>query len=217
MRTMPDTIPTRFCLIRHGETDWNSERRVQGQIDISLNAAGIAQARALGAGLTAHGFAAAYSSNLLRAWETARIATAGLGLTVSPAPTLRERNFGVLQGLTMAEAALLHPDVYRQHLVRSLLSDYRGGETLAGFARRVMDGLGQMASRHAGETVLGFTHGGVLDIVYRVATGRALEAPRDFLLPNAAFNWLEQRGGRWRLISWGDCEHLESALDGALE
>ena len=217
MAAMPRTDPTRFCLVRHGETDWNSERRVQGQIDIGLNAAGVAQARALGAGLAAHTFAAAYSSNLLRAWETARIATTGLGLAVAPAPILRERNFGVLQGLTMAEAALRHPDVYRQHQVRSLQSDYQGGESLAGFAGRVMDGLAEMASWHPGQTVLGFTHGGVLDIVYRVATGRALEAPRDFLLPNAAFNWLEHSGGRWRLISWGDCEHLESALDGALE
>lgn len=214
---MPDTLPTLFCLIRHGETDWNSERRVQGQIDISLNAAGVAQARALGAGLARHSFAAAYSSDLQRAWVTAEIATAGLGLPVAPTPTLRERNFGVLQGLTMDEAALRHPDVYRQHQARSLHSDYHGGETLAGFAQRVMDGLAEMAACHAGQTVLGFTHGGVLDIVYRVATGRALEAPRNFLLPNAAVNWLEYGDGHWRLISWGDRGHLERALDGALE
>lgn len=214
---MPRTLATRFCLIRHGETDWNSERRVQGQIDIGLNAAGEAQARALAAGLARYSFAAAYSSDLLRASDTAQIATAGLGLAVSPAPALRERHFGVLQGLTMDEAVLRYPAIHRQHQARSLDSDYRGGETLAGFARRVMAGLSEMAARHAGQTVLAFTHGGVLDIVYRAATGRALEAPRDFLLPNAAVNWLEHDDGLWRLISWGDCGHLESALDGALE
>ena len=190
---------------------------MQGQIDIGLNAAGRAQARALAAGLAAHAFAAAYSSDLMRAWNTARIATAGLALAVSPAPTLRERHFGVLQGLTMDEAALRHPDVHRQHQARSLDSDYRGGETLAGFARRVMAGLTEIAACHSGHTVLAFTHGGVLDIVYRVATVRALEAPRDFLLPNAAVNWLEYSDDHWRLISWGDCAHLEVTLDGALE
>ncbi|MBK7766610.1 MAG: histidine phosphatase family protein [Sulfuritalea sp.] len=217
MPPMPRTHPTRFCIVRHGETDWNSERRIQGQIDIDLNAAGETQARALGPGLSGHSFAAVYSSDLLRAWNTARIATAGLGLAVSPAPTLRERHFGVLQGLTRDEARQRYPEIYLEHQARSLHSDYRGGETLAGFARRVTDGLAEMALRDAGQTVLAFTHGGVLDIVYRVATGRALEAPRNFLLPNAAVNWLEHSDGHWRLISWGDCGHLEGALDGALE
>lgn len=214
---MLGTPPTRFCLVRHGETDWNSERRIQGQIDVGLNAAGMTQARALGAGLARHSFAAAYSSNLLRAWDTARIATAELGLVVSPAPALRERHFGVLQGFTRDEALRHYPEVFREHQARSLHSNYRSGETLADFAGRVMAGLAEMALRHAGQTVLAFTHGGVLDIVYRVATGRALEKPRDFLLPNAAVNWLEHNDGQWRLISWGDCGHLQSALDGSLE
>lgn len=214
---MPGTLPTRFCLVRHGETDWNSERRVQGQIDIGLNAAGQAQARALAAGLARHSFAAAFSSDLLRARDTAQIATAGLGLAVSAAAPLRERHFGVLQGLTMDEAVLRYPDVHRQHQSRSLDSDYHGGETLAGFASRVMVGLAGIAASHAGQTVLAFTHGGVLDVVYRAAVGRALDAPRNFLLPNAAVNWLEHDGGHWRLISWGDCGHLQGALDGALE
>ena len=210
---MPYQHSTRFCIVRHGETDWNSERRIQGQIDIDLNAAGATQARALGAGLSGHSFAAVYSSDLLRAWNTARIATAGLGLAASPAPTLRERHFGVLQGLTRDEARQRYPAIYLEHQTRSLHSDYRGGETLTGFARRVMDGLAEMAACHAGQTVLGFTHGGVLDIVYRVATGRALEAPRNFLLPNAAVNWLERDEAGWRLISWAECGHLQRALD----
>lgn len=214
---MPRTAPTRFCLVRHGETAWNAERRIQGQIDIHLNEAGEAQAKALGLGLAGHEFAAVYSSDLCRAWDTARIASAALGLAVSAAPALRERNFGVLQGLTREEALRRHPDVYREHQARSLHSDYRGGESLAGFARRVMDGLADMALRHAGQTVLGFTHGGVLDIVHRAAAGRALEAPRNFLLPNAALNWLEHCDGDWRLISWADCGHLEASLDGELE
>lgn len=216
MPPMPSTSVTRFCLIRHGETDWNSEKRVQGQIDIDLNRAGEEQARAAAEGLREHPFAAAYSSDLLRAWRTAQIATAGRQIAVSPAPTLRERDFGVLQGLTAAEARLARPHAYRHHLARTPDYDCESGESLVTFAARVMAGLQAMAGRHPGQNVLAFTHGGVLDVVYRAAAGRALDAPRDFALPNAAFNWLEFGATGWRLIAWADCTHLQRTLDEAL-
>ena len=208
---------TRFCLIRHGETDWNGEKRIQGHIDIDLNATGEAQARAVGQGLAEHSFAAAYSSDLQRAWRTAQIATADLGLAVSPAPTFRERNFGVLQGITSHEASVQRPHAHQHHLARTPDYDYETGESLTDFAARVTTGLEALASRHRGQSVLIFTHGGVLDVVHRAATGRALNAPRDFTLPNAAFNWLEHGPDGWRLISWADCDHLNRALDEVLE
>lgn len=214
---MPSTPRTRFCLIRHGETDWNSEKRIQGQIDIDLNATGEAQARAVKAGLLGHSFAAVYSSDLLRARRTAQIATADLGLAVLPAPTLRERHFGVLQGVTANEASVQRPDVFRNHQARTPDYDYEGGESLIRFAERVMTGLNGLAVRHVGQSVLAFTHGGVLDVVRRAAVGRALDAPRDFSLPNAALNWLECSGKDWRLISWADCGHLQRALDEVLD
>lgn len=208
-----NSMNTRFCLIRHGETAWNAEKRVQGQIDIDLNAAGEAQARALRPGLAGHSFVAGYSSDLLRASRTAQIATAGLGFAVAPAPTLRERHFGVLQGITAHEASLLHPQAHHHHRARTPDYDCESGESLVVFAARVMAALDALAERHAGESVLVFTHGGVLDIVYRAAAGRALDAPRDFALPNAAFNWLEYGDTGWRLDSWADCTHLQRALD----
>lgn len=212
-----NSMTTRFCLIRHGETAWNAEKRVQGQIDIDLNAAGVAQARALRPGLACHSFAAAYSSDLLRASRTALIATAGLGLAVAPAPTLRERHFGVLQGITSHEASLLHPQAHRYHRARTPDYNCESGESLVAFAARVMAGLEILVARHAGESVLAFTHGGVLDIAYRAATARALDAPRDFPVPNAALNWVEHGDRGWRLISWADCGHLTGALDEVLE
>ncbi|MDP1614121.1 MAG: histidine phosphatase family protein [Sulfuritalea sp.] len=214
---MPARGYTRFCLIRHGETDWNSAKRIQGQIDIELNAAGVAQASALRPGLAEHSFAAIYSSDLLRAWRTAEIATSGRGLAVAPAPTLRERHFGVLQGVTSHEARERHPEVHRHHQARTPDYDYETGESLLVFAARVTAGLDELARRHAGQKVLAFTHGGVLDVVYRAATGRALDAPRDFLLSNAALNWLEYRDGSWHLISWADSRHLQAARDEILE
>jgi probable phosphoglycerate mutase len=204
---------TRFCLVRHGETDWNAEKRVQGQIDIGLNATGEAQARALADALHEHEFAAVYSSDLARAWRTACIAVQARKIAVSPAPTLRERHFGVLQGLTAAEAGMANPAAYRLHRERNPDFDYETGESLNRFADRVLTGLATMAQRHAGASVLAFTHGGVLDVVYRAATGRAIDAPRDFTLGNAALNWLDYSGGRWQLIAWADCRHLRAALD----
>jgi len=210
---MPNQPRTRVCLIRHGETAWNSERRIQGQIDIGLNAAGEAQARALRTELPAHSFAAVYSSDLLRAWRTAQIATAGLGFVVTPEPALRERHFGVLQGSTRHEAALQRPDAHHHHQARTPDYDFGNGESLIGFSARVMRCLESLVARHAGGSVLAFTHGGVLDIVHRAASGRALEAARDFPLPNAALNWLEHRNGAWRVLSWAECGHLQRALD----
>jgi probable phosphoglycerate mutase len=127
---------TRFCLVRHGETDWNSEKRVQGQIDIDLNSTGQAQARAVAEGLREHRFAAVYSSDLLRAWRTAQIAAARWQVAVSPAPTLRERDFGVLQGLTAAEARQARPHAYRHHQARTPDYDCETGESLVAFAAR---------------------------------------------------------------------------------
>lgn len=210
---MPNAPVTRFCLIRHGETDWNSEKRIQGQIDIDLNASGRAQARAVAAGLAGQAFAAVYSSDLRRAWHTAQIAAAALGLAVSPALTLRERHFGVMQGVTSAEARQHLPDVHRHHQARTPDYDFDTGESLIDFAARVLSGLDELAGRHAGASVLAFTHGGVLDIVHRAASGRALDAPRDFTLPNAAVNWVAHEGDGWRVILWADCRHLQRALD----
>ncbi|MDP2134835.1 MAG: histidine phosphatase family protein [Sulfuritalea sp.] len=210
---MSATEISRFCLIRHGETDWNGEKRIQGQIDIDLNAAGRAQARAVAGGLAGQSFAAAYSSDLRRAWHTAQIAVAELELAVAPAPTLRERHFGLLQGITSHEASERHPELHRHHQARTPDYNYETGESLIAFAARVMAGLNALADRHSGQSVLAFTHGGVLDIVYRAAKGRALDTPRDFTLPNAAFNWLERDRHGWTVISWADCRHLQVALD----
>lgn len=210
---MTATRSTRFCLVHHGETDWNGEKRIQGQIDIDLSRAGQAQARALAEALRGQSFAAVYSSDLLRAWNTARIAVAGRQIAVSPEPTLRERDFGVMQGLTAAEARLARPHAHGHHQARTPHYDYETGKSLIVFAARVTAGLQVMAERHPGQNVLAFTHGGVLDVVYRAATGRRLDAPRDFSLPNAACNWLECGEASWRLISWADCAHLQQTLD----
>ncbi|HZV55156.1 MAG TPA: histidine phosphatase family protein [Rhodocyclaceae bacterium] len=206
-------IVTRICIVRHGETDWNVERRIQGHIDVPLNAAGRAQAGAAAAGLVGEDFHAAYSSDLDRAWQTAQALAAARGLEVRTATGLRERHYGVLQGLTAAEIAERYPDSHVRYLARDPEYKFTTGESLAAFAGRIVAAVNDLAAAHPGQTLLLVSHGGVLDICYRQATGRDLSSPRDFAIPNAALNWFEVGADGWRLLAWADRRHLERALE----
>jgi probable phosphoglycerate mutase len=206
---------TRLCLVRHGQTDWNVERRIQGQTDVPLNATGVAQAEAL-ASVLAQGYPrpqVVYSSDLQRARATAERLAAALDLPVQTLPALRERHFGFFEGLTGAEAKARYPEAHARYSAREMDFDLQGGETLHRFAARVMTGLRPTLLQHASATVLAVSHGGVLDLLYRVATGRTLAAPRDFTIPNCAPNWFRfARAGeaeRWILDGWGDFPDAE--------
>ncbi|MDD3329031.1 MAG: histidine phosphatase family protein [Zoogloea sp.] len=205
---------TRLCLVRHGETAWNAERRLQGHTDIPLNAHGIAQAQATAASLAGERFDAAYSSDLARARQTAEAIAGRCLLTPAFDERLRERHYGAFQSLTYDEARERFPDDYHRFETRDpgfALS--AGGESLIEFAERVRSTLEAIAGRHRGGSVLIVTHGGVLDIVHRLATGMHLQAPRDFGIPNAALNWIAWDGAAWSLIRWAEQRHLDQSLD----
>lgn len=204
---------TRICLVRHGETAWNAARRIQGHCDIPLNANGVAQARAAANGLQREAFAAVYSSDLVRARHTADAIGCLLHVPVQPCTDLRERHFGVFQALTHDECRRHYPADYGRLVAREPDFDPPGGESLARLARRVRRCIDDLARRHRGDSLLLVTHGGVLDAVYRHATGRPLREPRNFALPNAACNWIEVDGDRWSLLAWADRTHLVDALD----
>ncbi len=205
---------TRICLVRHGETAWNAERRLQGHIDIPLNDIGLAQARATAASLTNQSFEAAYASDLLRARQTADAIAARCTLQPAIDARLRERHYGVFQALTYDEARARFPEDYQHFESRDPEFVFPGGgESLRQFAARIHEALHDITTRHQGGTVLVVTHGGVLDVAHRLATGKPLETPRDFTIPNAALNWIERDGVDWRLIAWAEQRHLKSALD----
>lgn len=206
---------TRLCIIRHGETDWNAQRRIQGQIDIPLNDTGRLQAQAAAQGLADLPFAAIYSSDLQRAHDTATAAAELLKLPVQLEVGLRERHYGEFQGLTQEEIKARAD--YERYINRDTRFAFGDGESLAGFAERIKNTLNDLAQRHVGENVLVFAHGGVLDVIYRIATHRPLETARDFPIPNAALNWVEVGNPEWSLIEWGVRDHLERALELAVE
>lgn len=200
-------------MVRHGETAWNAERRVQGHVDIPLNSRGHVQALAIASGLDGESFHALYSSDLQRALQTAEPAATRHRLPICRDPALRERHFGVLQSLTNQEARLRHPEATRAHDERDPDYAYENGESLLTFEQRIRGWMDQLSNRHAGESVLVVTHGGVLDVAYRYATGLALGHPRNFALPNAAFNWLEGDADGWRVLVWADVSHVEQSFD----
>ena len=209
------THTLRLCLVRHGETSWNAEHRLQGHTDIPLNATGRAQADATAALLAAHRFDAAYTSDLSRAADTARAIGRRIGLDAQPLPALRERHYGAFQGLTYDEAQARHPVDYAHFKARHPdhpLPD--GGESLSAFAQRIASALDVLLARHTGQQILVVAHGGVLDIIHRLASGRPLGAPRDFRIPNAALNWLRHDAPTgWVIEQWAEEAHLGTARD----
>lgn len=204
----------RICLVRHGETPWNTERRLQGHLDVPLNEVGHAQAAATARSLDGQPFSAIYSSDLTRALQTAAPTAQARALAVRPEPRLRERHYGVFQGLTYAEAAERYPEDYARFKAREPEFAFPDqGESLAAFAARIGDALTALAERHLGEQILVVTHGGVLDIAHRLASKLPLDAPRDFPILNAALNWMAYDGTDWHLLGWGEQQHLASARD----
>jgi probable phosphoglycerate mutase len=208
---------TRLCFVRHGETDWNAGKRIQGQIDVPLSAVGHAQARATGNALRDEGFAAIYTSDLARARQTAEalahLAPHSALVPLQFEPGLRERHYGVFQGLTYAEAEARYPDDYVHHKARDPRFAPAGGESLIDLTARLAQTFDAIVRRHAGEAAAIFTHGGVLDIVHRQATGQPLHTPRGFTIPNCGINWIEVVDGCWTLLSWAERDHLDAARD----
>jgi probable phosphoglycerate mutase len=200
-------------MVRHGETAWNAEGRVQGQTDVPLSAVGEAQARAVRDALAGERFIALYASDLARVRQTAAPAAAQLGLRVRLEPRLRERHYGKFETLTYAEARARLPQDYARFRAKELDYDFGSGESLRAFHARAIECVAEIAARHAGAAVLVFTHGGVLEMVHRHALGSGLSAPRDFEIPNAALNWIEIGPGAWRVSAWAQVAHLERALD----
>ena len=206
-------MTTRLCLVRHGETAWNAEHRVQGQLDVPLNAVGQAQALAAANVLRLEKFDAIYSSDLSRARQTARPAADFLAMEILLEKDLRERHYGIFERLTYAEVQTRYPEDYARFEARDPEYAFRTGESLKDFSVRSISIITALAQRHQDQNILVVTHGGVLDKLYRFVTGLPLSAPRNFCIPNAGLNRIELTPAGWEIRSWADVAHLDSALD----
>jgi probable phosphoglycerate mutase len=201
---------TRLVVIRHGETAWNAAQRLQGHQDIPLNALGRRQAAALGPALAGEGLVAVVASDLQRAWQTGSALAAALGLPLLAEPGLRERCFGMLEGLTHAEIEAQWPDEARRWRTREPGFAPAGGESLIAFQARCLATVQRLAAAHAGQAIALVCHGGVLDALYRAATHVALDRPRSWPLGNAVINRLLHTPQGLALVGWNDSAHLDA-------
>ena len=201
---------TRLIAIRHGETAWNVATRIQGQLDIELNARGRWQAAQVAQALQGDPVQAVYASDLKRAWATAEAIaqTSATGLTAHAG--LRERGFGEFQGQTHADIEANWPE----HALRWRQRDPDwappGGESLAALRERTRRTVDELASAHVGQQIVLVAHGGVLDALYRLATGQTIQAPRSWPLGNATINRLLWTPEGLSLVGWSDARHLDA-------
>jgi probable phosphoglycerate mutase len=201
---------TRIIAIRHGETAWNVDTRIQGQLDIPLNTVGRWQASRVAQALAEESIQAIYASDLLRAWETAGAIAQATGLPLQANEGLRERGFGDFQGKTFAEIEALWPDQSRQWRARHPEWAPPGGESLIALRARIVAAASELAARHLGEQIVLVAHGGVMDVLYRAATGQPEQAPRSWQLGNAAINRLLWTPQGFTVVGWSDTRHLEN-------
>lgn len=209
---------TNLLVVRHGETAWNAEHRIQGRLDVPLSPHGIRQAVRLADRLADEPIEAIYSSPLARARLTAEPLAGRSGVKITAEPRLCERSFGVFEGLTLDEIAARHPEGFRQWRERDLDWAMEGGESGRQLIDRVLAALHDIVERHRGRTVLAVAHGGVLDVVYRAARRLAWHAPREHQMLNASVNRLRAETPPLALaiVEWGDTTHLTAARDESL-
>jgi probable phosphoglycerate mutase len=199
---------TRLIAVRHGETAWNVDTRIQGQLDIGLNATGLWQAQRASQALADEGIGVIYASDLSRAWQTAEEIARPHGLAVQPEPRLRERAFGHLEGMSFAEIEATLPEDAKRWRERDPEFEPEGGESLLTFRDRITQVASELAARHPGELVTLVAHGGVMDVLYRAATRQELRAPRTWQLGNAAINRMLWTPEGFSLVGWSDIAHL---------
>lgn len=216
---MGETLELWLC--RHGETDWNAIRRIQGQLDVPLNALGQAQAERLAQALAGTDFDEVVSSPLGRAHQTAWPLAQRLSLPVILDAAFAERHFGDLQGQSFDDMASIDPQAAVHWQARTPAFCPPGGESLIMLRDRVEAGLRGVAQRafsSGAKRVICFTHGGVLDMVYRIAQGIDISPPREWGIPNAGINQLcvtqssaaspQPQRLDFQVTTWAQTDHL---------
>ena len=206
---------TQITAVRHGETAWNAESRLQGHLDIDLNDLGRWQAQRVGLALADSGISTIYCSDLCRAHNTALAISRAISqhsgiapIDLRREPGLRERSFGSFEGLTYEQVSTLHPEDALRWKQRDPHWAPPGGESPTALHQRIATTLHAIAVQHPGEHIALVSHGGVLDMVYRTAHGLPLSGPRQSEIPNAALNRVRITGELVEIVSWADTQHL---------
>ena len=199
---------TEIILIRHGETEWNSQQRMQGHSNSDLSEVGRGQIQALGELMKNVSFDHIYSSDSLRTSQTAEAITQYSGHTLQFDQRIREKNLGVFEGLTSTEAKERHPEIYR--LFKTAGANYviDEGESTQQLLERALEFIEEIRLRHPQERVVMVTHGGVVRVLMKHALGLSIDAPTRFIIKNTGIFgliWNEN----WLVTQMGGVSHLE--------
>jgi len=196
-----------LILVRHGETEWNVQRRYQGQFNVPLSSVGRQQAERIAQRLASQKIDAVYASDLERAWETAAIIAAKHNLAVASEPRLRELKFGVLEGLTFDEAQIQYPE-----MITAWLKDFnqppQGAESVDLFNARIIALLDDLKQKHDEQTLLLVGHGGSLSEILRVVLGLSREKRWYLEMENASLSEVSIAEGYVSLTRLNDTGHL---------
>lgn len=199
---------TVLIAIRHGETVWNLESRIQGHLDSDLSERGYTQVRALAKAFSNMQIDALYCSDLGRAIKTVAAIESVTGLHATRLSCLRESNLGVLQGKTKEEIQVDFPDEYDLFRARELDFVIPEGESLMQRHERAISCMSKLVQEHEGEIVCTVTHGGILDSLLRHTLNISLRERRRFSISNCAINTFRISDGVWEMVEWGNASHL---------
>ena len=209
MKTKPKTT---LLIIRHGETVWNAEHRFQGHGDSPLTESGRNQVAALGRRMRKMEFESLICSDLGRTQETASIIVDYTGHAVELDSRLRERNYGVLEGLTVPEINEKHAEVYDRFNTDDPDYILPDGESHRQHYQRNVAFFEEMLSEKSGTNIAVVAHGGVLDSIFRYVAGLPLKQPRCYITSNASMTIVSHGTfygtTRWVIETWCEAGHL---------
>jgi len=206
-------VPARLVLVRHGESTWNREHRIQGQLDPPLSDHGRAQAEMLARRLASRKPEAIYASDLRRAMETARPISAALGVGVEPRAELREIFLGEWEGLRTQELADRFPEAWAGWTAEPDWDLVPGGEGAAAFEKRAGAALDAVMERHPHGEAIVVTHGGVVQLALHRIVGKPSRGLFPFRISNASVTVIEKHEGRLIIAGVNDVSHLDGGAD----
>lgn len=212
---------TDILIIRHGQTAWNKKKRLQGHSDIPLNEEGRLQAVTLAEILQHEPLDAIFSSDLQRAWQTANEIARCHRLPVHTDKALRERCYGICEGMMSDEIKAAYPDMYEAWYAADpdlfFPDGERKTESPRQFHRRASNALFNVAARHSGKKLAIVTHFGVIETAYRIARNISLGTRCRLPVLNTSINRFRFTGGNLELLKWGEATHLEEAIKPAVD
>ena len=199
---------TVLILIRHGETLWNTQLRMQGSLDSDLTQKGESQIKALGEWMKEVPFDYLYCSDTPRAHKTAEAIRKFTGHNLNFDKRLREKNLGVFEGLTSEEAKERYPETFQQFKTAGASYVIDQGESTQQLLKRALDAIEEIRNRHPQKVAVAVTHGGVVRVLMKHVLGIPLDAPTQFLIGNTGIFRLVWRD-KWIVAEMGAVPHLE--------